>query len=189
MKRQSLIKMDLYVFQVWPFRTQIDHTQLGLLKIADHIAWHRPYVMWHHAIVAGIDIARNLLEIIHYTKNAVVKQCIKAEELRSNCFRFDYTRCITYPPEVVIQRAESRIGERRYDLLRNNCEHFATSCKTGIADSIQIQWLYKKLKETAQAGITNCSKERAKDYWKNCRKLHGKSCSIRNNRTLCKRYK
>ncbi|MDX2214152.1 MAG: lecithin retinol acyltransferase family protein [Oculatellaceae cyanobacterium bins.114] len=41
--------------------------------------------------------------------------------------------------EVVIQRAESRIGEQRYDLISNNCEHFATWCKTGINRSEQVE--------------------------------------------------
>ncbi|HIK43778.1 MAG TPA: lecithin retinol acyltransferase family protein [Leptolyngbyaceae cyanobacterium M65_K2018_010] len=42
------------------------------------------------------------------------------------------------PPDVVIGRAESRLGERQYDLLFNNCEHFATWCKTGRRESAQL---------------------------------------------------
>ncbi|MCP4908748.1 MAG: lecithin retinol acyltransferase family protein [bacterium] len=40
-------------------------------------------------------------------------------------------------PEAVIARAESRLGEGLYDPLLNNCEHFATWCRTGIATSQQ----------------------------------------------------
>jgi Lecithin retinol acyltransferase len=36
------------------------------------------------------------------------------------------------------RRAESRIGERAYNLLCNNCEHFANWCVTGIAWSQQV---------------------------------------------------
>ncbi|WP_204152221.1 lecithin retinol acyltransferase family protein [Leptolyngbya sp. CCY15150] len=39
----------------------------------------------------------------------------------------------------VIRRAESRLGEQQYDLLTNNCEHFATWCKTGQQDSAQLR--------------------------------------------------
>jgi hypothetical protein len=39
---------------------------------------------------------------------------------------------------VVIGRAESRLGEQRYDLFFNNCEHFATWCKTGRSESAQL---------------------------------------------------
>ena len=41
-------------------------------------------------------------------------------------------------PKIVVQRAESRLGEQRYDLLTNNCEHFATWCKTGRQESEQL---------------------------------------------------
>lgn len=39
----------------------------------------------------------------------------------------------------VIERAHSRIGETQYDLFTNNCEHFATWCKTGRNESEQIR--------------------------------------------------
>jgi hypothetical protein len=40
---------------------------------------------------------------------------------------------------VVVQRAESRLGQSNYNLLFNNCEHFATWCKTGVSDSQQVR--------------------------------------------------
>lgn len=39
----------------------------------------------------------------------------------------------------VIERAHSRLGETQYDLLTNNCEHFATWCKTGRSESDQLR--------------------------------------------------
>ena len=44
-----------------------------------------------------------------------------------------------YIPDVVVARAESRLGEHKYNLLFNNCEHFTSWCKTGISDSKQIR--------------------------------------------------
>jgi hypothetical protein len=41
-------------------------------------------------------------------------------------------------PDVVIKRAESRIGERDYHLVFNNCEHFVVWCKTGRHWSGQV---------------------------------------------------
>lgn len=40
--------------------------------------------------------------------------------------------------ELVLERAESRIGERGYNLCYRNCEHFASWCKTGLARSSQV---------------------------------------------------
>jgi hypothetical protein len=37
-----------------------------------------------------------------------------------------------------VRRARSRLGERRYDLLRNNCEHFCSWCQDGEARSAQV---------------------------------------------------
>ncbi|MBE9125626.1 lecithin retinol acyltransferase family protein [Coleofasciculus sp. LEGE 07081] len=45
----------------------------------------------------------------------------------------------SFIPDVVVHRAGSRLGERKYNLLYNNCEHFATWCKTGVNESQQIR--------------------------------------------------
>jgi hypothetical protein len=42
-------------------------------------------------------------------------------------------------PELVVDRAQSRLGESGYDLFFNNCEHFAVWCKTGRARSTQVE--------------------------------------------------
>lgn len=41
-------------------------------------------------------------------------------------------------PETALKRAMSRLGERDYNLVFNNCEHFATWCKTGQHQSRQV---------------------------------------------------
>ena len=38
----------------------------------------------------------------------------------------------------IVARAASRIGEHRYSLIGNNCEHFANWCATGAAVSHQV---------------------------------------------------
>ncbi len=49
-----------------------------------------------------------------------------------------------YPAEETLERARSVIGEnehgfcKRYDLVTNNCEHFAIWCKTGQIRSYQV---------------------------------------------------
>jgi hypothetical protein len=43
-----------------------------------------------------------------------------------------------YSAEETLHRARSRIGERGYDFLTNNCDHFATECKTGEHRSLQV---------------------------------------------------
>lgn len=43
-----------------------------------------------------------------------------------------------FTPRTVVRRAKSKIGTRGYNLLWNNCEHFALWCKTGEPMSEQV---------------------------------------------------
>ena len=43
-----------------------------------------------------------------------------------------------YSPQETVERARSCIGQRGYDLLTHNCEHFAIWCKTGVEKSEQV---------------------------------------------------
>ena len=45
--------------------------------------------------------------------------------------------------EDIVRRARSRLGECRYDLLSNNCEHFCNWCELGEARSTQVEALKK----------------------------------------------
>jgi len=67
-------------------------------------------------------------------------------------------------PDAVVARAESRVGERGFDVWLNNCEHFATWCRTGISGSTQVDALWRmalgpigywlhKLSETTNASL------------------------------------
>ena len=44
-----------------------------------------------------------------------------------------------YSPEETVERAESQLGEGDYNLVFNNCEHFAVWRKTGVHKSSQVQ--------------------------------------------------
>jgi hypothetical protein len=46
-------------------------------------------------------------------------------------------------PEAVVRRARSRIGDGGFDFVFNNCEHFATWCKTGLSKSAQVEAIWK----------------------------------------------
>ena len=50
--------------------------------------------------------------------------------------RKDYPKI--YSPEETVARARSKLGKGGYNLITNNCEHFAVWCKTGRAKSSQV---------------------------------------------------
>jgi len=54
----------------------------------------------------------------------------------SECFRANYA----YEPDEVLNRAYSQLGSDfgGYDLINNNCEHFARWCASGIRTSTQV---------------------------------------------------
>ncbi|MGH3219410.1 MAG: lecithin retinol acyltransferase family protein [Streptosporangiaceae bacterium] len=53
-----------------------------------------------------------------------------------------------------VQRAGSRIGEHRYSLTGNNCEHFANWCATGMAISHQVLEFLAMLAQLARLVFT-----------------------------------
>ncbi len=89
----------------------------------------------HH----GIDCGNGT--VIHYRKpSETVERTSLATFARGNqIYVKQYPVGFCFILDVVVQRAESRLGERKYNMLFNNCEHFANWCKTGISDSKQVR--------------------------------------------------
>jgi hypothetical protein len=88
----------------------------------------------HHGIDCGDGT------VIHYYKGGEVATIARTSMetfARGNPVFVKPYRA-SYVPDVVIERAESRLGEQQYALLTNNCEHFATWCKTGQNASQQL---------------------------------------------------
>ncbi|NET05893.1 MAG: NC domain-containing protein [Symploca sp. SIO2B6] len=106
----------------------------------DQIYVIRPYlqlqaVYQHHGIDCGDG------HVIHYRKlkDYEMVACTSVDTFAQGRKIYARNYQVCYIPNVVIQRAKSRLGERKYNLLFNNCEHFATWCKTGVSDSRQIR--------------------------------------------------
>lgn len=88
----------------------------------------------HHGIDCGDG------SVIHLRKsNETITQTPFLEFTNGNqVYVKHYPLC--FIPDVVVHRAQSRLGEKgRYNLLFNNCEHFATWCKTGRTYSQQVR--------------------------------------------------
>ena len=87
----------------------------------------------HHGIDCGDG------SIIHYRKvgTATISRTSTEAFARGGPI-YPVERSVSFIPEVVVARAESRLGEQRYNLFFNNCEHFANWCKTGDSVSPQL---------------------------------------------------
>ena len=56
-------------------------------------------------------------------------------------------------PEETLRRARSFIGTKGYDFTTNNCDHFATMCKTGKHRSLQVDEVKEILQESGIGGF------------------------------------
>ena len=102
------------------------------MSAGDHLQVPRQHGLFNHH---GIDLGDG--SVAHYLEGR--------EILRSSLEEFTQGNepCIINHDQesstgVTLRRAMSRIGEQDYNLLFNNCEHFATWCKTGRHRSSQI---------------------------------------------------
>ena len=87
----------------------------------------------------GIDCGDGT--VIHYRKpsETIERTSLATFSQGKPIYKAEYSNGFGYIPDVVVERAKSRLGENDYNLLFNNCEHFANWCKTGISDSKQVR--------------------------------------------------
>jgi len=87
----------------------------------------------HYAAPEGSEISQ---------ENAVVHQTT-LDKFKDGC----KLRIVEFPEgfsaEETVRRARSRIGEKDYNFITNNCDHFATWCKTGEHRSVQADEVKK----------------------------------------------
>ena len=69
--------------------------------------------------------------VIHYDFSHIC--IVSLEEFAKGQPIFTVNSPIKYPKEVVMLRALSRLGEEKYHLITNNCEHFVRWCRSGSA--------------------------------------------------------
>lgn len=135
------------------------------VSVGDHVALHKEYVLWHHAIVVSVQPRDMKLTIVHYTGGLKKHQghftSVRQEELKvdfdkNQIYLYDYGKDC-FPPQEVVERARSRLDEHRYNIFAQNCEHFAHWCKTGEGKSNQVKAfcrrLWKACGSAAGAGV------------------------------------
>ena len=108
------------------------------MAAADHLQVPRQHGLFLHH---GIDLGDGT--VAHYLEGR--------EILRSSLDDFSQGQPVSVVPHtecspqgVTLRRAMSRIGEQNYNLLFNNCEHFANWCKTGRHHSAQVNSVIDK---------------------------------------------
>ena len=104
--------------QVRGSRTKIGHNEIHILKAGDHITWHRPYIIWHHAVILEVNV-HGQAHVAHWKKTdsaddsnkiRICKEWLKLDDQLGDLYRIDYPDEVTEknPPNLVIARALSR---------------------------------------------------------------------------------
>ena len=103
------------------------------MTAADHLQVPRQHGLFLHH---GIDLGDGT--VAHYLEGRQILRSPVAEFSRGQPLSVvSYTSCS--PVGVTLRRAMGRLGEQNYNLLFNNCEHFAHWCKTGRHRSRQVE--------------------------------------------------
>lgn len=112
----------------------------------------------HHGIDCGDST------VIHYSKSG---EAAIARTSRDSFARggrvYTKSQPTAFIADIVIDRAESRLGERQYDLFFNNCEHFANWCKTGDSDCEQLDNFGLRLDQIRQPQVSDLANHAAQN--------------------------
>lgn len=108
----------------------------------------------HHAV---LDVSAR--EVIHYSR-LEDNECnsVRVDSLEVFEESFPTWRIVNLPSSVehaqqVLERARSKVGEREYSLVSNNCEHFASWCFEGSASSKQVWTMGFNVATSAKGGM------------------------------------
>ena len=109
------------------------------MAAADHLQAPRQHGLFlHHGIDLGDGTVAHYLEGREILRNSV-EEFSRGQPIST----VSYPDGDCSPAGLTLRRAMGRLGEQRYNLLFNNCEHFAHWCKTGRHRSNQVEdWIH-----------------------------------------------
>ena len=115
------------------------NNHINAAHVGLHVAAKRKLagvIYWHHGILVGEG------SVIHYTSSPF-RGNGEVKRVRLRTFAGG-RRVYVIPseadrPDLVLQRAFSKLGESKYCLATNNCEHFAYYCRSGKGESGQVK--------------------------------------------------
>lgn len=117
-----------------------------------------PFGYWHHGVLCPDKT------VIHFKSRASLSAKREARIVHSSLQKFRGSKTSSktpiyrivhrrqLPPEEVVARARSCLGQRGYNLIHNNCESFARWCVVGVHRSYQIEALTSALRSGYRAG-------------------------------------
>lgn len=129
-----------------------DIVKMHGLKLMDRFALYHHHVIYSDAKKCKVihkwgelnkyEILRNVMgenfEHIGVREDNLLEVAFLREITVSNCYDERYNDQIKQSNKIVSD-ARERIGETGYDLMTDNCQHFCTDCRYGIAVAIEVE--------------------------------------------------
>lgn len=121
----------------------------GEPPLASHLVTPRTLYS-HHGIYVGNG------RVIHYAGLAHGWWCGPVEEVSLKSFAHGHGIRVRHDPprfgrSEVVERARSRLGERSYRILTNNCEHLCAWALRDESRSTQVERLYERIDRYVQS--------------------------------------
>ena len=120
------------------------HTAPDDLPLGAHLVTPRRLYM-HHGMYAGNG------RVIHYSgfkrlfRLNVIEEISLEEFTKGRCLQVRTHAAPQFPGAASVKRARSRLGEQRYSLIRNNCEHLVEWSLSGRSRSSQVEGWKRRL--------------------------------------------
>jgi hypothetical protein len=108
-------------------------------SLGSHLVTTRTFYS-HHGIYVGDGRVIHYAGFAHGLRRGPVEEVSLEQFAHGHPIRLrDDKRC--FDRREVVERAQSRLGEHHYDILRNNCEHFCTWALCDETRSRQVERL------------------------------------------------
>jgi hypothetical protein len=121
----------------------------GGIPLGAHLVTPRKWYS-HHGIYVGGGRVVHYAGLSQRLRRGPVEEVTLESFAKQFGFRIEPHAAPAFPAEEIVRRARTRIGENRYGLLSNNCEHFSRWCVTGRAGSCQVDRITRRPVEIAR---------------------------------------
>jgi Lecithin retinol acyltransferase len=119
-------------------RNRTESLKPGTELIVDRLGYR------HHGIYVGEGLVIHYAGWVSYWRGLI--ETVTVGDFAGRCpVRVGRVPRESLRGNDIVRRARSRLGERRYDVLRNNCEHFCNWCQVGVSRSAQVDLLLQRM--------------------------------------------
>jgi hypothetical protein len=157
-RMDSRVQYEVNVCRAPRISAPIGHEPEQLAPGTHLIIYRRGYT--HHGIYLGDDRVMHYAGRVKYPQG-LIEEVSLAEFSEGRALRAQKLQTGRFNGYEIVRRARSRLGERRYDLLTNNCEHFCNWCRLGENRSFQVEWVTAPVRLLRTAVLRLCASYRS----------------------------